>query len=69
MYEVYEIGYGDSINSIADKFNTTIDELKRINKDLNIEVGKNIIVPVINDDIFETYTVKSGDRIFMGNNE
>lgn len=69
MYEVYEIGYGDSINSIADKFNTTIDELKRINKDLNIEVGKNIIVPVINDDIFETYTVKSGDRIFMGNNK
>lgn len=61
MYEIYQITFGDTLDSIADRVGTTIDELKKINKELNINPGSYIIVPSIDDNILGIYTVKKGD--------
>ena len=65
MYKIYEIMPGDTIDSVATMFNTTKEELMNIDSDLS---GRYIIVPnndVNNTNIFDMYTVKSGDTIFM----
>ena len=66
----YVVQKGDSLYSIAQKFNTTVDNLKLINNlSANIlMIGQILKVPSSGTNK-ETYTVKSGDRIFMGNNE
>lgn len=64
MYQIYQIVYGDSLNSIANKFNTTTDNLKEINENLNISTGNFIIVPANNYENFTTYTVSSGDSLY-----
>lgn len=64
MYRVYQIGYNETIDTIADKFNTTVDRLREINSDLNTTVGNYIIVPVENSELFKTYTIKSGDSLY-----
>lgn len=67
MYMIYQVEYGDTINSIANKTNTTADNIKNINGFKNNDdliVGSLIIVPKSNDRIFENYKVKSGDSIY-----
>lgn len=65
MYQIYQIVYDDTIDSIANKFNTTVDELMKINNNMNIREGSYIIVPSINNEIFKTYKVKSGDNLYQ----
>ena len=67
MYDKYLIQQGDTIESIASKFNT--DE--RLIMDLNnipfkdmIEEGKEIIVPINKERYFEYYTIKAGDSLY-----
>lgn len=70
MYKIYKVTTGDTLESIAKKFNTTVKNLQEINDKDYISMGELIIVP--NDrksDWFDVYTVKQGDTIFMGNNE
>ena len=69
MYSIYQVMFGDTLESIANKFNTTVDKLREINNSINMDNGSYIIVPSMSDDAFEAYIVKSGDTIFMGNNE
>lgn len=67
MYKIYQIEYGDTLDTIAFKTNTTVEELKRINgiNDIyEIGVGSLIIVPNNKDDIFATYIVENGDTIY-----
>lgn len=67
MYKIYQVEYGDTIASIANKTNTTSDNIKKINginNDSNLVVGSLIIVPKENDKIFESYKVKQGDSIY-----
>lgn len=63
----YKVVSGDTLWSIAKKFNTTVNEIKRLNNlSTNLlKLGTDLIVPTDTDD----YIVKSGDTIFMGNNE
>ena len=64
MYRIYEIMPGDNIDSVANMFNTTKEELMSINSDLS---GRYIIVPnnnISNSDIFDMYIVKSGDNLY-----
>ena len=65
MYEIYQIEYGDTIDSIAEKSGTTVDKLREINKTITVVPGAGIIVPVMNDQLFEMYTVKKGDSPYV----
>ena len=63
----YTVKAGDSLWNIARKYNTTVSALKSLNNlssDI-LSIGQTLKVPVSGN----YYTVKSGDTIFMGNNE
>jgi len=67
MYRIYQVEYGDTIDKIANKTNTTRDNIKNINgfnNDEDLIVGSLIIVPKANDKIFRTYKVKKGDSMY-----
>lgn len=67
----YIVKSGDSLWSIAKKYDTTVDEIKKLNG-LNsnlLQVGQKLNIPskTINDNISNdnsTYTVKSGDTLY-----
>ena len=66
MYKIYQIEYGDTLDIIANKTGTTVDNLKMINgiSDNDVMAGNLIIVPNTEDEIFKTYIVKNGDSIY-----
>lgn len=66
----YTVKKGDTLFSIAKAFNITVDELKKANNltSNTLSIGQVLTIPQ-NHDNYITYTVKKGDKIFMGNNE
>lgn len=67
MYEKYLVEKGDTIESIANKFNTlksTILDINNIPFDDYIREGIEIIVPKGSENYFEYYTVSKGDSIY-----
>lgn len=64
MYEIYMIEDGDTLDIIATKTGTSVDNLREINKKINIMPGEYIIVPASNNDYFEMYTVEQGDNMY-----
>lgn len=65
---IYTVLPGDSLYSIAEKYNTTVDELMKLNQ-LNstlLTVGQKLTVPGNNNatTVYEVYTVKSGDNLY-----
>lgn len=69
-YEYYVVRNGDTLYSIANRFNLTVDELKRLNNlnTNNLSVGMQLIVskneqPVIPSDK-DTYIVQKGDSLY-----
>lgn len=67
MYRIYQVEYGDTIEGIASKTGTTSDNIKNINgfnSDNDLVVGSLIVVPNVENQIFQTYTVKQGDTIY-----
>ena len=68
---------GDTLYSIARKYNTTVDKLKAYNNltSNNLTIGSSLKIPTSSSNTEETnsnvktYKVVSGDTIFMGNNE
>jgi len=67
MYKIYQVEYGDTIDIIANKTNTTSDNIKNINgfnSDGDLVVGSLIIVPKETDKVFENYIVKAGDSVY-----
>ena len=67
----YTVKLGDSLWSIANKYNTTVNELKSLNNLSSdvLQIGQVLSVPSNSVSVGNTYTVKSGDTLFMGNNE
>ncbi|MDD6878997.1 MAG: LysM peptidoglycan-binding domain-containing protein, partial [bacterium] len=69
-YSKYTVEKGDSLYSIAKKYNTTVDELLKINQlsSTNLSIGQQLFVPKIESDssitIEDYYTVKSGDSLY-----
>lgn len=67
MYDKYLIRYGDTLSTIAKKFNTeetTIMELNNIPFPDMIREGKEIIVPIKKEKYFEYYTIEKGDNLY-----
>ena len=65
MYKIYKVSMGDTLESIAKKFNTTILDLQNINGKDYITMGELIIVPNNqNSEWFEKYIVKAGDNLY-----
>ena len=67
MYMIYQIEYGDTLDKIARKTNTTIENIKNINgynNDSDLIVGSLMIVPKEQNRLFDNYTVKQGDSIY-----
>ena len=75
---VYIVARGDTLSSIARKFNITVDELKEANNLNNnaLIVGQELLIPKTQEldqdttgedeemDMFVTYTVKKGDSLY-----
>jgi LysM repeat protein len=64
MYKIYVINEGDTLESIANKFSTSIDVLERINDIKDIIPGEEIIVPNNKEIPFLIYKVNKGDTLF-----
>lgn len=67
MYDVYTIKEGDTIESIANKYNITpyiLYQLNGINNNVSLIPGNNIIVPKIANTYFDYYTIKNGDSLY-----
>ena len=71
----YTVKAGDTLYGIANKFNTTVDEIKRLNNltSNTLSIGQVLKIPNLSNDnntnTNNTYIVVSGDTLFMGNNE
>ena len=48
MYDIYQIQVGDTIDSLANKYNTSREVLRQLNPNSTFAVGTTIIVPKIN---------------------
>jgi len=67
VYDIYTIQTGDTIESIANKYNVTpyiLYQLNGFNYDYTLEPGSNIIVPKISSVYFDYYTIKKGDSLY-----
>ena len=61
----YIVKKGDSLYSIAREFNTTVDEIKRINNLISnlLSIGQELKLPT-NQSLETTYTVQKGDSLY-----
>ena len=67
MYDKYVIKEGDSLSSIASKFNTSVDKIMDINNLYRVDylnIGDEIIVPKEQEEYFTYYTVNQGDNLY-----
>lgn len=67
MFEKYSIKYGETLEDIANRFDTSQDYLKQINNIYfsdNIKEGKEIIVPKSKNNYYEMYMIEKGDSLF-----
>lgn len=62
MYKIYQVG-NETLNDIAKKFNTTVENLEKINGITSVIPGSYIIIPT-NTSEYITYIVKQGDNIY-----
>lgn len=64
MYNVYLIKKGETLEDIADRFNTTINSILNLNDIDTIRDGDEIIIPSNASDYFEYYPIKKGDTLY-----
>jgi len=63
MYDVYKVEVGDTIDSIANRYNTTSSVIRNLNPNSSFGVGTTIIVPRINQ-YFDMYNIVKGDTLY-----
>ena len=63
MYDIYRIEVGDTIDSIASRYGTTGDVIRRMNPNSSFGVGSNIVVPRVNQ-YFDMYNIQKGDTLY-----
>ena len=64
-YTTYIVQSGDSLYSIARKYNTTVDDIKQLNNLTNnlLSIGQELLIPTSTTSS-KTYVVKSGDTLY-----
>ena len=62
----YTVQSGDTLYSIARRYNTTVDEIKRLNnlKSDMLHIGQVLQIPLNSTNNYITYTVQSGDTLY-----
>ena len=62
---VYTVQKGDSLYSIAKKFNTSVSAIQDLNNlnNTNLSIGQELMIPVSNNDNV-TYTVQKGESLY-----
>lgn len=62
----YIVKTGDTLYKIANMYNTTVNELKSLNNLTNdvLSIGKVLIIPTSNEELYDIYVVKSGDTLY-----
>lgn len=65
-YDTYVVKSGDSLWSIASKFNTTVDKLKSVNNLSSnlLSIGQKLLIPKSESTNNKQYVVKSGDTLY-----
>lgn len=63
--EVYIVKSGDTLYAIARRFNTTVDEIKRLNNLTSdtLQIGQQLIIPTTKTDNYFEYIVVAGDSL------
>lgn len=63
-YETYTVKSGDNLYSIANRYNTTVNEIKELNNLSSnlLSIGQILKIPKSNKEV--TYTVKKGDNLY-----
>lgn len=66
MYKLYRVEDGDTIENIAKRFGTTIEDLMFANNidEGNLRASSEIVVPDASKKYFEYYTVEKGDSLY-----
>ncbi|MBQ9024129.1 MAG: LysM peptidoglycan-binding domain-containing protein [Bacilli bacterium] len=61
--DIYIVQKGDSLYSISNKYNITVNELKKINNltNNNLQIGQKLNIPTSNN---QTYIVQKGDNLY-----
>lgn len=64
--EIYTVKSGDTLYGIAQKYNITVDELKRLNNltSNTLQIGQKLIVSTTGNSTETTYTVSKGDTLY-----
>ena len=64
-YEIYTVKIGDNLYSIANRYNTSVDNIKKINNlsTNNLFIGQVLKIP-ISSNINNIYVVKKGDSLY-----
>lgn len=66
-YEVHEIKSGDTLYNISRRFNTSVAQLRALNgigDGRGLNVGRSIIVPRVDETLFDTVVVETGDSLY-----
>ena len=64
MFDTYIANESDTIDSIANKFNTTKNIIELLNgNDLVIKDGTNILIPKVTNKYFDFYKINNGDTL------
>ncbi len=64
-YQTYKVVKGDTLYKIAQEFNTTVDEIKRLNNltSNNLAIGQELKIPTTTTN-YQTYKVVGGDTLY-----
>lgn len=68
MYQIYQVGYNETLGSISNKLGIPEDELRRLNgigDNDRIREGSYIIIPTTKSSNYTSYIVKPNDNLYQ----
>lgn len=65
MYDIYTVKENDTLKSIADNNNISVDELSKLNNNITfVEIGNTLLIPKNTNKYFEFYKINKGDTLY-----